>query len=881
MDFKKSYCPKEFESSIYQKWLEEGKFIPKKSKTGKTFYIPIPPPNVTWNLHLWHALTLTLEDIMVRYHRMKWDDTVWIPWTDHAWIATQNVVENKLAKQWLQRTEIWREKFLEEVWNWKDEYASNINWQIKLLWASVDWSKERFTLDEWLNKTVEHVFCDLYNKWLIYRWEYMVNYSPALQTVISDIEVEYKEEDAKMYYITYFVSWSDNEIIVATTRPETLLADQAVAVHPKDKRYKKLIWRKVILPILNKELPIIWDDTVDKEFWTGALKITPAHDPTDFQIAKKHWLKLDYRVVDKSWFMTREAWIFAGQDAITARENIVELLKAKWNLVRIEPYSHKVGYCERSGCKIETVISTQWFVKADELAKNVIAGYKKKDFTIMPDKFNKVFEDWIYNLRDWCISRQLWWWHQIPAYYDINTWELLAVTQDAESVFKKYWKENVRRDNDVLDTWFSSALWPFSILDWDPKSPWELFKKYYPSQVLETGHDILFFWVIRMLLMGYEYTWETPFKTVYLHGLVKDEQWRKMSKSLWNGIDPLDIVNEYSADSLRLALAIGNTPWNNMNFSIKNVEANSMFLNKLWNITRFVHSGIWEIGKSYDELRKFIEKNYSEFSMHEKWICQKLAQITEKMTEWMEKFNFSMTGEDLMAFTRDDFADFFIEEYKLTKADSKYAADILAYSVMTILKLWHPYAPFVTEELYSKLRPEESLIDSAWPELKLEKDSKIEKDTWMIYDVIRSIRNIRWLKWIKPGLLVKVIFKATKSNQDLLEENQVILKWLCKIEEFKVVDKSKSISEDDYVYWVSNNIEIFLDPGDTIDQEAEKLRLKEQIDGKKDYIRKLDQKLMNAEFVRNAPEHVVRIEQEKRVQAQDQLEKLLEKYNKI
>lgn len=306
-----------------------------------------------------------------------------------------------------------------------------------------------------------------------------------------------------------------------------------------------------------------------------------------------------------------------------------------------------------------------------------------------------------------------------------------------------------------------------------------------------------------------------------------------------------------------------------------------MFLNKLWNITRFVHSGIWEIGKSYDELRKFIEKNYSEFSMHEKWICQKLAQITEKMTEWMEKFNFSMTGEDLMAFTRDDFADFFIEEYKLTKADSKYAADILAYSVMTILKLWHPYAPFVTEELYSKLRPEESLIDSAWPELKLEKDSKIEKDTWMIYDVIRSIRNIRWLKWIKPGLLVKVIFKATKSNQDLLEENQVILKWLCKIEEFKVVDKSKSISEDDYVYWVSNNIEIFLDPGDTIDQEAEKLRLKEQIDGKKDYIRKLDQKLMNAEFVRNAPEHVVRIEQEKRVQAQDQLEKLLEKYNKI
>lgn len=881
-EFNKSYSPKEFEWRIYNERLENKKFEPQKSKTGKTFYIPVPPPNVTWVLHLWHALTLTLEDIMIRYHRLKWDETLWVPGTDHAWIATQSVVEKKLAKEWITRQQLGREKFLQKVWEWKDEYASNISNQSKLMWASLDWSKERFTLDKWLSDNVGHIFCDLYNKWLIYRWEYMVNYSPALETVVSDIEVDYVEEEAKMYYITYFVSWSDNELIIATTRPETLLADQAIAVHPKDKRYKKMIWRSVILPIVNKEIPIIWDETVERDFGTWVLKITPAHDPADFQLAKRHNLRLDYSVIDKNWRMTKEAWIFAWQDFMTARENIVELLRAKWNLIKIEPYIHKVGYCSRGWCKIETIISKQWFVKSSELAKKVIAWYKKKEFVIVPERYNKTFEDWIFNLRDWCISRQLWWWHQIPAYFDVKTGELLEVTLDEESVYKKYWKENIRRDEDVLDTWFSAALWPFSILDWNDKNPSELFKKFYPANVLETWHDILTFWVIKMLLMWYEYTWETPFKTIYLHWLVRDEQGRKMSKSIWNWINPIDVINEFSADALRLTLVIGNTPWNNMNFSMKNVENYSIFLNKLWNITRFVYTSIWEITEPYAKLQTFIEKNYEDFSMHEKWIISRLSWVIENLTIAMEKYNFSMAWEELISFTKDEFADFFIEEYKLTKDVSKYWKEILSYCILSILKLFHPYISFVTEELYSKITPGSTLIDSEWPGLWVKKDVKVEKNINTLYEIIRVIRNIRAEKWIKPWNKVDAIFRLTKANYDLVNENILILKWLAKLENIEIIDKTKKISnEDELIFWVVWSIEIFINPWDAIDYEEEKNRLKTQINNQKDYINKLDLKLLNAEFLRNAPEHVVRMEQDKKTQAQEQLQKLIDKLSSI
>ncbi|MDQ1343593.1 MAG: valyl-tRNA synthetase [Patescibacteria group bacterium] len=878
MEFPKRYEPKSFEDAIGKRDEEAGYYQPQESRTGKTFYIPIPPPNVTGNLHIGHALTLTLEDIMVRYHRMKGDSTLWVPGTDHAGIATQAKVEQKLAKSGKKKEDLGREKFLEEVWKWKDEYAANINNQARKMGASCDWSKERFTLDAGLNRNVEHVFVDLYRKGLLYRGEYMVNYSPALGSVISDIEVDYKEEDSKMYYVTYFVSGSDNELTIATTRPETLLADQAVAVHPKDKRFKKLIGRSVILPIVNKEIPIIADDMVDMEFGTGAVKITPAHDPTDFEAGKRHNLKLDYQVIDKNGVMTKEAGIFAGQEAATtARDNVVELLKAKGNLVKIEPYKQRVGYCSRGHCRIETVVSTQWFVKSSELAKKVIVGHKKGEFKIVPPRFNKTFEEWINNLRDWCVSRQLWWGHQIPAYYDVKTGELVAVSMNPEEVYAKFGKENVRRDDDVLDTWFSSALWPFSILDWSPENPGELFKKFYPASVLETGYDILFFWVIRMLLMGYEYTGKTPFETIYLHGLIFDETGRKMSKSWGNVIDPLDVIKDHSTDALRLSVVVGNTPGNNLNFSLRTVENNTLLLNKLWNVARFVWMNVGDVKDDYRTIHDRIVANADKLLPHEKWILSRCRYVTDKVTDGMEKFNFSETGGDLIGFMRDEFADFAIEEYKITKDSSVLGTDVMGYCLLTILKLLHPYIPFVTEELYNRITDGKILITSEWPECAFERDEALEKDMALLYDVIREIRNIRASKGIKPGENVPATIRAPKKSAAVMSSNEAILKGLAKISELTVtLDK---VEAGDMAYGVVGDVDIFLDAGSFVDHEAEKIRLKAEIQNKKEYVRSLDLKLTNQEFIKNAPEKIIRLEQEKKRIAEEQLEKLVLKFS--
>ncbi len=670
-DFPKQYNPKEAEPQAQNLWEKEKIYLPKKSITGDTFYIPIPPPNVTGNLHLGHALTLTIQDIMTRYHRMKGDETVWIPGTDHAGIATQAQVEKRLESQGRSRRGVGREVFLDECWKWMEEFSGNIQNQMQKMGASVDWSKERFTFDEKSNNLVEKTFIDLYNRGLIYRGEYMVNYSPKLESAISDIEVDYKEIDEKMYYINYFVSASDATIQVATTRPETLLADQAIAVHPEDKRFKKYIGKNVILPIVNREIPVIADENVDMEFGTGAVKITPAHDPSDFEMGRRHDLRMDYTVIDKNGTLNQEAGSFAGQSASgEGRDNIVALLKSKGNLIKVEPYTHKVGFCSRGNCRIESVVSTQWFVKIEPLAKKVIAGYENGEFNIIPGRFKKQFEKWIYNLKDWCISRQLWWGHQIPAYYDKETGKLLGVTQNPDKLFEKYGKENVVRDDDVLDTWFSSGLWPFSILEWDFENPSELFEKFYPADVLETGSDLIFFWVIRMLLMGYEFTGKTPFKNIYFHGLVFDEHGKKMSKSWGNVIDPLDVIEKYSTDALRLSLVLGNTPGNTVNFSMKNVEEYSLFLNKFWNIARFSWMNVGNITDERKTLNEKIEKEKSKLLSHEKWILSKLADISQKMTESMEAYNFSATGLELISFIRDDFADFFIEAYKLKKEDS-------------------------------------------------------------------------------------------------------------------------------------------------------------------------------------------------------------------
>lgn len=880
--FSKKYEPEIFEKEIYKDWEAWKSFTPKPSTTGKTFYIPIPPPNVTWVLHLGHALTLTLEDIMVRYHRMIGDETLWVPGTDHAWIATQARVEKMLAESGITRQALWREKFLEKVWEWKNKYGNTITEQMKQVWASADWSKERFTLDDGLSKTVTDAFVDLYNKGMIYKWEYMVNYSPALNTVVSDQEVIYKEEVGKLYHITYFVSGSDNEVVVATTRPETLLWDEAVAVHPKDKRYKALLkaGKKLILPILNREIPIIADEMVDMEFGTGAVKITPAHDPNDFEVAKRHTLALDNIVLGKDGRMTAKAGIFAWQDYQTARENIVELLKAKGNLVKVENYTHKVGYCERSGSKIETIISTQWFVKVDEMAKKVIAGYKKKEFEIIPERFNKIFEDWIYNLRDWCISRQLWWGHRIPAYYHKETWEMVVSKEDL-SLTGEY-----IRDEDVLDTWFSSGLWPFSVLDFDfdAKAQNELFKKFYPAQVLETGHDIIFFWVIRMLLFWYEFTNQAPFKKIYLHGLIKDKNGKKMSKSLWNGIDPLDMIEKYSADALRLTVSIGNTPGNDLKFDEENVMENKIFINKLWNATRFVYTNLFEKSSykidNYETLEKRILDNYDNLMFHEKWILSRLRNISDKVNEGMEKFNFSEVGIELQAFTRNDFCDYYIEEFKITRETSKFWNDVIMYAINNILKLWHPYIPFVTEELWNKIWFEGKLIESEYSKVALKADKEIEKDKQILIEVIKEIRNLRAEHNIMPSTPIKVELKVKKAKIELFgEENLNIISGIVKSENTQVVNKATS---ENLVYAVTKSwVEVFIDNSNAKDMSAEIERLKLAIEDTKEYIWLLDRKLLNDSFVRNAPPALVRAEMEKKAEAWEKLKKLEEKLEKI
>lgn len=881
-DFPKQYDPKISEKQVQSLWEEKNCAAPQESTSGKTFYIPIPPPNVTGNLHIGHALTLTLEDIMTRYHRMRGDSTLWVPGTDHAGIATQAKVEERVVKSGSSRHELGREKFLGECWKWMDEYGGNIQNQMKKMWASVSWEHERFTLDDKSNNLVENIFVDLYNKWLIYRGEYMVNYSPALESVISDIEVEHVEIEEKMYYINYFVAGSDNELMVATTRPETMLGDQAVMVHPKDKRYKKLIGRTVILPIVNKEIPIIGDDSVDMEFGTGVVKVTPAHDPTDFEVAKRHGLRTDYRVIERNGVMTHEAGIFAGQDSTTeARNNIVELLKSKGNLVKVEPYTHKVGFCSRGKCRIESVVSTQWFVRAGKMAEKVIAGYKKKEFEILPERFNKTFEDWIFNLRDWCISRQLWWGHQIPAYYHRETGELIGVTRDPSKIYTEYGEENVRRDDDVLDTWFSAALWPFSILDWTIDNPGNFFKKYYPANVLETGYDILFFWVIRMFLMGYEYTGQTPFKTIYLHGLIFDSTWRKMSKSWGNVVDPLTVIDEYSTDALRMACVIGNTPGNNLNFSMDTVKEYSLFLNKFWNIARFIWMNIGSITEDRWAIVSRIVKWEKDLLPYEKWILSRLSYTIENVTEGMENYGFSAIGGELTSFIRDEFADFAIEAYKVEKERSALGRDVMSLCILDILSLFHPYAPHITEALYQEITEGKSpLMTTSWPTPAVERNKEAEADMNRIFDIVRTIRNLRAESGVKPGDLRDVAIVCAEAYKQNIEANIHLLTGLTKIATLTLGKKPAKQSE--FAYGVIGGIEVYVDAH--IDAEKileEQSRLREQLEMKKDYIRVLKAKMSNAQFIKNAPEKVVRAEMDKLHATENELAKLEEKYKSL
>lgn len=882
-DFPKKYNPQEFEQVIYKSWEWKKQFKPQVSTTGKSYYIPMPPPNVTASLHVGHSAMLTLEDIMTRYHRMKGDSTLLLPGTDHAGISTQVKVEQKLAAEWIDKSSLTREEFLDECWKWNTEFGGKIQDQFRKMGTSCDWSKEKFTLDDDMNLRVIKAFNLLHEKGLIYQGEYMVNYDPVLKTVVSDQEVVHKEEAGKLYHVTYFVSGSDAEVVVATTRPETLLWDVAVAVHPKDKRYKKLLkaGKKLILPIVNIEIPLIADEYVDMEFGTGAVKITPAHDANDFEMGKRHNLPLNRVVLGKDGCMTEIAGIFAGQDFLTARENIVALLNSKWNLLKIEDHTSKVGYGERTWAKIETIISKQWFVKVDPIAKKVISGYKKKEFDIIPKRYNKVFEDWIFNLRDWCISRQLQWGHRIPVWYTPEGEVIVAENLEQAQIKAGAWVE-LRQDEDVLDTWFSSALWPFATLGydmWEWEQP-DLFKQFYPAQVLETGHDIIFFWVIRMLLFWYEFTGETPFKTIYLHWLVKDKDWRKMSKSLGNGIDPLDMIDKYGTDALRMTLSIGNTPGNDLKFDEENVKNNMIFINKLWNASRFVHGSTNQDNFDFAATEKKLEENYDSLMLHEKWILSKVAGLTQLVTDSMEAYNFSEAGGELYTFTKNRFCDYYIEEFKLAKDVSQFWEDVILYSFNVLLRLWHPYIPFVTEELHDKLGFTGDLIVADWPTLSLDVDKEVEKAHTLFVEVIREVRKLRAENNIMPNKTIKLKIYAKNKNAEILESCLDLLAWIVKSEETEIIDKK--LSDPNLVYSIiKSGVEVYVDTSNAIDVEAETLRLKEQIVDTKLYISILDKKLLNESFTRNAPKDLVHAEMAKKQQATQKLEKLEDKLKSL
>ena len=882
-DFPKKYDPKWFEWNIYKMWEDKKHFTPQETKTGNSYYVPMPPPNVTAGLHVGHSIMLTIEDIMTRYHRMKWDSTLLLPGTDHAGISTQVKVEEKLAKAGIDKSQLSREEFLDECWKWNTEYGGKIQDQFKKMWTSCDWSKEKFTLDDDMNEKVIKAFNILYERGLIYQGEYMVNYDPVLKTVISDQEVVHKEEQWKLYHITYFVAGSDNEVVVATTRPETMLWDVAVAVHPKDKRYKKLLkaGKKLILPIVNKEIPLIADEMCDMEFGTGAVKITPAHDANDFELAKRHELPLNHIVLWKDGRMTEVAGIFAGQDFLTARENIVELLRSKWNLQWIEDHSAKVWYGERTGAKIETIISKQWFVKIDPIAKKVISGYKKKEFEILPKRYNKIFEDWIYNLRDWCISRQLQWGHRIPVWYT-PTWDII-VAENLESAQIKAWKWiELKQDEDVLDTWFSSALWPFATLGYtmeDGKQP-DLYKQFYPAQVLETWYDIIFFWVVRMLLFWYEFTEQTPFKTIYLHWLVRDKHGRKMSKSLWNGVDPLDMIELYGTDALRMTLVIWNAPGNDIKFDEDNVKNNMLFINKLWNASRFVSVNT-DISK-FDPIKswKNLVKNYNTLLLHEKWILSKISGLIELVTGAMENYSFSEAGTELYTFTKNRFCDYYIEEFKLSRETSKHGEDVILYAIHALLRLWHPYIPFVTEEIHSKLGFNDELIISNWPKVDIEIDNDVEKAHSLFVEVVREVRKLRAENNIMPNKTIKLQIYAKNANAVILEDCRELIGWIVKSEETLIIDKK--LTDPNLVYSVVKSwVEVYVDTSNAIDVASETERLKEQIRDTKEYISILDKKLLNESFVRNAPKELVHSEMAKKEQAKTKLAKLEEKIKSL
>jgi valyl-tRNA synthetase len=851
------YEPDKFEDEIYKNWEEKGYFKPSGDKTKESYCIMMPPPNVTGKLHMGHALDGTLQDILIRYKRMQGFNTLWLPGTDHAAISTEVKIIEKLKEEGIDKHDLGREKFLERAWDWTKEYGGTIVKQQKKLGCSADWSRARFTMDEGLSKAVLVVFKKLYDKGYIYKGKRMINWCPCCNTSISDAEVEYEEEPTHLWHIKYKVVGEDRYLTVATTRPETMLGDTAVAVHPDDERYKDLIGKKCILPIMNKKIPIIADEFVEMDFGTGCVKITPAHDPNDYQAALSHNLEI-IQVFDENFKMGDLCEEYKGMDLLEAREAIVNKLKELGNLVKIEDYVHNVGKHDRCKSTIEPKISDQWFVSMKEMAKPAIEAVKNGDTRFIPQKFEKTYFNWLNNIQDWCISRQIWWGHQIPAYYCDECGHINVDITKPEKC-EKCGSTKLTQDPDTLDTWFSSALWPFSTLGWPEET--EDFKTFFPTNTLVTGYDIIFFWVVRMMFSSLEQTGKVPFKDVLMHGIVRDSQGRKMSKSLGNGIDPLEIIDKYSADALRFSLISGTTAGNDMRFMPEKLEAASNFANKVWNAAKFVLMNL----EDYDNNNEKIE-----LCIEDKWILSKLNTLITEVKVNMDNYDLGVALDKIYTFIWNEFCDWYIEIaktrlYNKENTTRKTAQYVLNKVLGDSLKLLHPFMPFVTEKIYKELyNNDESIMISTYPEYSKDLEFKDEEQAVEeLKEVITGIRNARAKMNVHPSKKSKLIF-VTKKYANIIKESEEFLKKLGFGEEIEIRENKENIPQN-AVSIVSSNLELFIPFEDLVDIKEEIERLEKEKAKVLVEKEKTDKMLSNPGFVAKAP--AAKVEEEKEKQA--------------
>lgn len=878
-NLEKVYDPSTVEERLYKKWMDNGYFHAEVEKDKEQFTIVIPPPNITGQLHMGHALDNTLQDILIRYKRMQGYNTLWMPGTDHASIATEVKIVAKMAEEGLTKEDLGREGFLKRAWEWKEEYGGTIIGQLKKLGSSCDWERERFTMDEGLSKAVQEVFIRLHEKGYIYKGSRIVNWCPVCQTTISEAEVEHIESQGNFYHLRYPVVGSDEFVEIATTRPETLLGDTAVAVNPKDERYTHLIGKMLKLPLTDREIPVIADHYVDMEFGTGVVKITPAHDPNDFEVGRRHDLE-EICVMNDDGTMNNLAGKYAGMDRYEARKEMLKDLEEQGLLIQIKPHMHNVGTHDRCKTVIEPMVKAQWFVRMEEMAKPAIEALKKGDLRFVPERFGKTYLNWLENIRDWCISRQLWWGHRIPAYYCQECGEV-TIARSMPEACSKCGHTHLVQDEDTLDTWFSSALWPFSTLGW-PDNTEEL-KHFYPTSVLVTGYDIIFFWVVRMVFSGLEQMGEVPFKDVLIHGLVRDSEGRKMSKSLGNGIDPLEVIKEYGADALRLTLITGNAPGNDMRFYYERVEANRNFGNKLWNATRFILM-------NYEEEDLNLEVGLDELTAADKWILSKVNTLANEVTENMDKYDLGIAVQKLYDFAWEEFCDWYIEMVKprlYNKEDAtRHAALWTLKTVMiNVLKMLHPYIPFITEEIFMGLQDrEESIMISNWPVYKEEWNFQVEEEEIsLIKEAVRSIRNVRSEMNVPPSRKAQVfVVSENEKVLDIFNRGKVFFATLASASEV-VMQKDKEGIDEDAVSAVIPETVLYMPLAELVDFEKEIERLTKEKAKLQSEVDRVVKKLSNEGFVAKAPAKLIEEEKAKQAKYEAMLAEVvarLEKFNK-